>query len=248
MEEVLAGLGFTPKDIVVYRYVLEHGGQTAAAIAGACGEKRANTYVILEGLNAKGVITVDNARAVRTFSATHPSSLQKLVQDEQARQARLVADVKSLLPQLTSAYNLATDKPGIVYLQGAEGFITLLEDMAGSQTEVLLVASNQTPSDFQVLKRFRQLLLKRKQGGVITRAIFHHNGRETELARIFSERGMNLRFLGDEEYTGELAIYEDNVVFTVYEPSLVVTVMTNQAIATTMRQLFEQLWQKSTAK
>lgn len=245
MQQAMESLGFSLKEIVAYRYLLDHGRQTAAVVAAACGEKRANTYGILDNLVEKGIVETDDSQAVRTYRAAHPGVLHSLAQEAQARQASVTNDIKLLMPQLTAAYNLATDKPGVVYMQGSEGFMTLLEDMARSTTEVLLVASNRTPSDPVTLKRFRELLAIRKSAGVTTRAIFHHNAREIEFVRIFAERGMQLRFLGDNEYTGELVIYEDNVVFTVYEPSLIVTILTNQTIAVTMRQLFEQLWQGS---
>lgn len=243
MEDILQQLGFTTKEAAVYRCLLERGSQTAAVVAKTCGEKRANTYVLLENLVTRGLATTSDDNPVRTFAAAHPSVLQKLIAEEQNRQLRLAAEFKAALPQLVSTYNLTNNKPGVVHMVGEEGFLTLLDNMTRSSTEVLLVASNKLPTDPRVLKRFRELLVERKKAGIKTRALFHHNAQESSFARLFAERGMDLRFLGDDEYTGELVIYEDNVVFTVYEPSLVVTVITNTAIAATMRQLFEHLWQ-----
>lgn len=45
---------------------------------------------------------------------------------------------------------------------------------------------------------------------------------------------MDVRFLGPKECKGELAVYEDNAVFTFYDPSLVVTVIINNYISGTM--------------
>lgn len=126
-------------------------------------------------------------------------------------------------------------------MAGSDGFERLLGDMVRSKTEVLLVASNDIPDD-ETLKLFRQLLIERKNNGVKTRALFHRATYSERIKEEFNERGMEVRFIGDTPFKGEVALYEDNAVFTVYDPSLIVTVLTNKHIADTMRALFEQLW------
>jgi hypothetical protein len=54
-----------------------------------------------------------------------------------------------------------------------------------------------------------------------------------------------VRFIGKDIYPGELVVYEDKCAFTVYQPELIVTIITNESIAATMRQLFDELWDRA---
>jgi sugar-specific transcriptional regulator TrmB len=245
VESILQQLGFTEKEIDVYLLLIDNGPKTAAELTKLSGDKRSNTYMVLDSLLMKRVITADDQKPIRTFAAASPRVLKKIVTDEQERQKQLASALDSVMSKLSSRYALAIDKPGITYMQGAEGFMTLLRDMTRSTTEVQLIASNKVPTDTQVLKDFRQLLVKRKKAGIRTRAIFHRDNRSALQKDLFAARGIELRFLGETEFDGEVAIYEDNVAFTVYEPSLMVMVITNPSISTTMRTVFEQLWESA---
>ena len=247
MQDSLTKIGLTSKEAQIYLYLLENGYRTAAQLADAIGEKRTNIYMLLEGLKEKQVLTVDESKRVRVFGAADPGQLQKLLQREQEKQQQALGALKVVLPQLRVQYSLTSDKPGVTHTAGEEGYKLLLDDMVRSTTEVLLVASNDVPPNSSVLDELRNRLYKRKEAGVRTRALFHSDEKRDSHKAEFAERGIELRFLGEQPFRGEVVVYEDNVTFTVYEPSLVVTVVTNKAIADTMRIMFEALWDKAEA-
>jgi hypothetical protein len=127
-------------------------------------------------------------------------------------------------------------------MPGEQGLLRLLDDMVRSSTEVLLVASDK--ADVEKIGGFKDKLLQRKANSVHTRALAEDHDRERR-RDMYAERGMELRFLGELPYNGEVVIYENNVVFTVYEPSIITTVVTNEHIAQTMRTMFEGLWRQA---
>jgi len=243
MEEALIKLGLSNKEAKLYLLLLEHPERTAAQVAEAMQEKRTNVYALLESLQEKGLIGVDGAHKIKRFNATDPSVLNEYLQKEQERHMQAAASLRAAMPRLRSVHSLATNKPGVVHMAGMQGVQTLLEDMVRSTSEVLLVASNDVPSDTSDLELFRELLMQRKAAGVRTRALFHKGPHETRIREAFASRGFETRFMGDQPYKGEVVLYEDNTVFTVYDPSLMVTVVTNQYITDTMRAMFEELWQ-----
>lgn len=246
MEDTLYQLGFTPKEAKAYLLIVENGAKTASELARLSGEKRANTYMILESLLSKKVIAANDDSPVRLFTAINPKvALRNLMHSQMERQKHIQAALESALPHLTSQFTLAGNRPGVTHMQGAEGFMTLLKDMLVSTTEVKLVASNWVPADPEVLKQFRQMLVKRKKAGVKTRAIFHKDAQTPVQKELFAQRGIEMRVLGEKPFEGEVVLYENNVAFTVYEPTLLVTVITNPAIAATMSTLFEELWTKA---
>ena len=244
MEDVLQQIGLSDKETKLYLLLLNNPKLTAQELAMQSDIKRTNVYMLLENLTEQSLIIADDS-PVRRFSVSEPHSLQKLVQRKQEKHRQVSAALSAAMPQFRSQYSLATDKPGVIHMAGTEGFEQLLEDAVRSKTEILLVASNDVPNDETTLARFRNLLVKRKEAGVGTRALFHDGIHRQKIEKDFTERGIDVRFLGTIPFKGEVAIYEDNTTFTVYDPSLVVTVITNTHITATMRTLFEQLWTKA---
>jgi len=241
MEEILLQLGLTDKEVTLYLLLLQSPNQTAQQLADQTDIQRTNVYRLLDNLLAQGLIAADNS-SVKQFAAAEPQSLQKLLQSKQTELKQTASSLSALMPSFRSQYSLSLDKPGVFHMAGSDGFERLLEDMVRSKTEVLLVASDDVPSDEETLKRFRDLLIERKNNGVVTRALFHNGDNNKQIRTVFSERGIEVRFIGNTPFKGEVALYEDNAAFTVYDPSLIVTVLTNKHIAGTMRALFEQLW------
>jgi len=243
MEELLQQLGFNPKESEFYMHLLNEGHKTAAQISTEMKEPRTNTYMVLESLAEKGVIEMGEAKKVRTYAAKDPSSLMALLKKQQESQKRLAAALQAELPRLKSVHALATDKPGVVHMNGLDGYKAMLNSVIQSGAkEVLVIPSDEIlnyPDVYEVLK---SSLFARKAQGIPSRAIFPESVRLLLDMAQFKERDFALRFIGNEEFPGEVAIYGDSVVFTVYHPTLMNTVITNASIARTMRILFEQLW------
>lgn len=241
MEEILLQLGLTDKEAAVYLQLLHSPRQTAQQIAEQTEITRTNTYRIIDNLLDQKLILRDDS-PVSKFSTADPQMLQQLLADKQLTLKQTAKSLSAAMPSFRSQYSLSTNKPGVVHMAGFEGFERLLTDMVSSKTEVLLVASDEFPLDESELQRFRNLLIERRDNGVLTRALFHNASYKDRIRTEFSERGIDVRFIGNSPFRGEVIIYEDNVAFTVYNPTLVTTVITNSAIASTMRQLFEHSW------
>lgn len=244
MKEILSQIGLQDNEIDVYLLLLSSPLLTVQQIADSTKIKRTNVYRIIDNLIDQKLVIRDESPVSR-FSVTEPQSLQKIIEEKQLALKQTAKTLSLSMPSFRSQYSLSLDKPGVVHMAGREGFERLLKDMISSQTEVLLVASNDVPSDEDTLKRFRELQLEMRDAGVTTRALFHNASFKDRIRHEFTERGFNVRFIGDAPFRGEVILYEDNVVFVVYDPSIVVTIVTNQHIVTTMRLLFEQVWQAS---
>jgi sugar-specific transcriptional regulator TrmB len=242
MEEIWTEIGLGPKEVLVYQLLLQQGSQTATQLAEVAAEGRTNMYALLDGLTEKGLVVADRSKRVALFKPTDPMNLQRLVQARQVSFQQVANGLQTLMPGLRSQYSLSSDKPGVVHMAGAEGLLRLLDDMVRSRTEVLLVASDK--ADVEGIEGFKERLLRRKENGIRTRALAHDHDRDRRRT-MYAERGMELRFLGELPFTGEVVVYEDNVAFTVYEPQLITTVVTNPFIAETMRTLFENLWMQA---
>lgn len=240
MHDVLLQLGLSDKQILLYEMLLKTPHQTAQKLANATGIKRTNVYRLLDELERQELIISGNDK-VKTFATSEPQALQKLLQRKQSELKQTAGSLSAILPALRSQYSLSLDRPGVVYMVGEDGLEQLLLDMIHAKTEVLLVAGDE-PQDETTLKRFRELIMQRKENGVLTRALFHDGDHRARIRQKFTDRGFTTRFLPTPPFDSEVVLYEDNVVFSVYDPTLITTIITNKQFASTMRSLFETLW------
>lgn len=241
MEETLYQVGLNEKEAAIYLLLLKTPDLTAQQLAEATDIKRTNVYRLLDALVEQELVVPDTS-PVKRFRAAEPQALQKLLRNKQAELKQASQSLSSAMPTLRSQYSLSLDKPGVVHMAGSVGFEQLLTDMVSSETEVLIVASDDYPTDEAVFTRFEELIQQRKDCGVRTRALFHDCDYRDVIERKFQARGFDVRFIGTTPFKGEVVLYEHNTAFTVYDPSLITTVVTNQHITGTMRTLFEELW------
>ena len=241
MYDTLIDLGLQDKEAELYLLLLKTPRQTAGELAEQTDIKRTNVYRLLDSLVAQELVASSDS-PVKRFYTTEPQKLESLLRKRQLALKQSARLLSTAMPDIKSQYALSTSKPGVTYMAGNEGFIRLLENMLSANTEVLLVASNDLPSNLETLRQFRELLAERRSRGIPTRALFHDGPHRERIRVEFADRGIDVRFIGETPFHGEVVLYDDNTAFTVYDPSLIVTIVTNAEITDTMRQLFEQLW------
>lgn len=247
MNELFIQLGLHEKEARLYQFLLEQTAMTAASIAKHIDESRTNTYMILERLEQNGLVESDDSKAVRRYLAADPQVLRRLLVAQQSNLKQANTALNQALPKLQSLYNLGQLKPGVVYLEGLDGLKTLLDDVARSGEEVLIIPSEHSPNVPEAWKVLQEGVNKRAKLGVKTRIIFPEGARENlEFDRLKGQE-YNIRFWGGRDYPGELVVYGDKCVFTTYHPQVINTILTDAVISQTLRMLFEDLWDRAKA-
>lgn len=245
MLEILKQLGLNEKEAQFYLVLLEHEALTTAELAKATGESRTNAYMIIEKLQAMRLVESDSS-PVKRYTAVNPVQLQRILAEKQEDLKALNAQLRSILPGLSSKYQLAHHKPGVVYRQGLEGLRESFDDMTRTGKEVIIFNSDVSVQNEEAFAVILKSLKERKKRGIKSRALLHDAGREYPgIAEWPKKRNVNVRFSGDIPYEGEVAIYSDKCAFTVYMPEIIVTTITNPVIADTMRRVFENLWEQA---
>lgn len=244
MESLLIELGLNDKEAKVYLFLLEEGEQTATQIANGTRESRTNTYMILERLLNEGLVGTNNNSAVRRFTANNPLNLQKRLLGEQQRLKQANAALQTAMPSLNSLFNLGQHKPGVLYLEGLNGFKTLLEDNARTNKRIDLLASDEAMENQAAWELLQKGTTKRAARGISTRGLFHVSSKKHwQQIKKWENKNYEVRRWGKEPLPGEIVIYGDKVAFTVYKPAFIVAVTTDAVMAQTFRIIFEQLWQ-----
>ena len=105
---------FNEKESAVYLACLQLGKSTATKIAKKAGIKRPTTYLILDKLNQRGVVSIQQTTTTTYFIPTHPNKLLTILKDKE----RLVNE---LLPSLLALYKNQTQKLNVEMFEGEDG-------------------------------------------------------------------------------------------------------------------------------
>ncbi len=107
-EELLAELGLSKNDSLVYLTLLREGKNNPTVISKKSGIFRANVYGSLERLKVKGLVSEINEDKKRFFQASNPNALLTLLKEKELR-------LKSILPELVLDHQLAQKNEVEVY-------------------------------------------------------------------------------------------------------------------------------------
>lgn len=131
---LLKKLGFSEKEIAVYRAVLEHGPAPVRTIAAKSAVNRGTSYDILRALMEQGLVSYFHKQKRQYFVAEPPEKLLTMIEAKTAALAAAKAEVQAALPELASLMSKAREKPVVKYYEGASGVRTMLADVLETQS------------------------------------------------------------------------------------------------------------------
>ncbi len=141
--EQLKQAGLTAHQAALYEALLKGGPQTARKATLEAAVPRTLGYAVLEQLIELGLVKKDDS-PVAKFSAAHPNVLQERIEATAKSAERAAIALKSSLPDLASAFNLATGKPGIQFFEGREGIKEVLYDSLSAKSEIRAYIDNES--------------------------------------------------------------------------------------------------------
>lgn len=233
--EVLEKVGLDAKEASVYLALLELGTASVMSIAQKAGLKRPTTYLILDDLEARGLVSQVPQMKKTLYTAESP---EKLVGDLRKKEELF----KRFLPDLLALHNAKKEKPQVQLFTGKEGVLEVYEKIYASG-EVTFFA---TLGDLQrvlpsvvkeVAKRAREHKLK-------IREILSGSEADKAYARsIVLDEYYDLRFLPPGmQFLTDNAIFRDSVAFFSFTTHLFAVVITSKEIVGSLRTLFNMAW------
>jgi len=141
----LKNLGLSEKEAKVYLAALELGSSSVQKIGRKAGVNRATTYVMIESLIKRGLVSSFEQGKKRFFAATHPSQLVRLIRQKELDIQELKENLeKDLLPQLLSIHNIAGDKPKVRFFEGKAGLQAMADELKRTKEKLTTKFSDTT--------------------------------------------------------------------------------------------------------
>ena len=165
LEKYLQDIGLSDKEASVYLALLAFDHTSVIELAAKTKINRSTTYVVLESLAKKGLVSETTIGKKTHYQAEPPERLEtyverrKVVLEEQAKRLR------DIIPQIKTIQRETGERPLVKYFEGREGIISANEEFYSTRAdskETYIIYSKDLVDDIftpQERERYRNIRL-----------------------------------------------------------------------------------------
>ena len=242
LESELKKLGLSDKESKVYLASLTLGQATAADIAKHSGVNRATTYVIIEELKSKGLMSSFDKDKKTFFAPEPPEQLEKLFEIEQRKLQDNFKELSKIIPDLQNLFESKGERPKVRFYEGKEGLDTIKD-------EILKVSDKEIFAFFPVddldtvfnEAEVRKYFERRVKKGIKVWGIYNRaKGPFEKIAE-----GYSLRIIPKNIFpiAVDITIFSDRVAVSSLQGKLIGVIIENKEIAKTFQTIFKLAWE-----
>ncbi|MBU0648685.1 hypothetical protein KJ969_01065 [Patescibacteria group bacterium] len=241
----LKNLGLSDKEAKVYLAALELGPQPVQEIAKRASVNRATTYVMIESLTRRGLMSSFDKGKKRYFSAEEPDRLLSILKSEEREIREKEGLIKKIMPDLLAIYAAQEHKPRVRFFEGLEGVQSIQQDILASGGKYMDSAID--VDEYRKHYRDEDFLDYRKkleQKKLKHRIIFTTQGpppyEKSEIERL----NMQVKYLPKEKFIfpGEMNLYGDRVALFTYKGKVIGVIIESVGINQMLRALYNLAW------
>jgi len=240
IEGILKNVGLNEREIRVYLATLELSESTVFPISKKANIKRTYCYDILETLQSKGLVSYFEKNNRRQYTAENPSKIAENLKNN-------LDDFKAILPDLRAIYNRSPKKPRVRYYEGAEGIITLYNEVLKDKPKELLAISSPHKIERKIGDFFSDYLKKTAENKIHSRdLITKEDLKKSHFSKLINPEFQKVRILPvDVKMSTDTMIYENKIVMISYSDDIHAVVIESDEISASQKMIFEVLWQIS---
>lgn len=246
-QKELKKLGLKDKEASVYVACLELGPASVQQVSRKAKVVRATTYVVLDSLAERGLVTQYKEGKKTLFSAEPPRQLLRLLEKREEEISQYKHELEQLLPELQMIVKSGDDRPHIRYFDGKEGLHSMRQEIVrySEPGEEIL---NFTPLDHLsaiFAEREDSFYKQRTAKRIRSKTIFTTKSVKQK-EKMFAEidKANQRRFIEPEKFPSPsgMTIYRDRIAIGSFTGKIGGVVIESPTMAAMMRNLFELAW------
>lgn len=239
----LGHFGLSEKEAAVYLASLELGPAPVQDISHKGKVNRATTYVMIETLMSRGLMSSFVRGKKRFYASESPERLRAVLTLQRRELEQKEKEFDTVYPMLSALYNAEGAKPQIRYLEGMEGVKTvreLFETLKGEIIHFSPFEPQDTPHELQHGhdEYTRNLIAQ----NVVYRALL---AMETpDLDRVPKHPNVEVRLVPRAQFPvdAEITVRGNTICLYSFKSAVLAVVITSQEIANGFRSLFDLAW------
>jgi len=243
----LISLGLSEKEALVYLASLESGPLTAQDLSRRSNVNRATTYVMIETLAARGMMSTFMKGKRRFFVAESPERLLSILRLQRKEIEEKEEELKSLLPRLQALHNTGTEKPVIRYMEGEQAVEFIRTESEKGEAEgaesIEIVPIDDVDKFFDHKDQLKHYKVLESTGKKIKTLVVSENPEHVLLEHFHGD----VRILPYNKFPihAEITVKKEVTNFLVYKTSLLAVQLKSEKIADAMRAIFELAWESA---
>jgi len=233
----LKNAGLSENEAKVYLAALELGETSVYRLAKKSRVKRTTTYLAVESLKEKGLMSGYNRDNVAICFAENPKKLSERLEEKKNA-------VDKIMPELLAFTNLIDKKPKIRYFEGKEAYKEVFSDVLKYPDSEMLGTFNEKFWDWEGYFT-GYFMPKRKEKKIWDRSLFRDSPEMRAIAQKINEYLSQTRLVTSENFKVEIemVLYGGNKVgFVSYEEEMAI-IIESQKIHDTQKGFFEVIWE-----
>ncbi len=235
--EELKNSGLSENEAKVYLAALELGETSIYRLAKKSGVKRTTTYLAVESLKEKGLMTSYNRNNIAVCVAESPKKLTDSLEEKKK-------SLEKIMPELLAFNNLIDKKPKIRFYEGDEAYREVFSDVLKYPDQEMLGTFNEKFWDYE--KYFTGFFMpERKKRKIWARILFRDSSALRAVTQDESEHFFKSKLVPSEKFRIEIemVVYGKNKVGFVSYDEKIAVIIESQKIHDTQKSFFEVIWE-----
>lgn len=231
LQKIMQDLGLSEKESKIYLALLRLRESLPSIISKKSEIKRPTTYLILDQLIQKGLVSHVEKGKITYFQAVNPRTLLE-------HQHNKYTALQKAIPELLSLHEAYSSTPQMSVFEGKEGIIKIMEDTLTAKTELLCWANVEKAVGY--LKDYYQTYIRKKvKNKLWLRGILNDSSLAQRFKKTGKEELREVYLIPKEKFPfeNEINIYDDKVAIISHDDKIGVIIQ-NKSIADTQRAIF----------
>ncbi len=246
MQKELQDIGLAEKEAKVYLAALEIGRATADQLAKHSKIVRSTTYVQIEALMQKGLMSTYEEGKKTYFTPESPELLKRLLTKQKEDIGAKERELTDFLPDLLRQFEGAGERPVVRFFSGKEGITATREEVLTSkEKKTYTIFSYEHLRNLYSEKELDDYSDRRRAFGIHSQGIQVHKP-------YFLKAGIDAlterRFLSPEVFpfsTIEITIYDNKTSIRSLEGTIFGMIIESEHISKGMKTIFSFLWERA---
>jgi len=243
-EKELQKLGLSDKEAKVYLSSLELGPSPVQVIARKAGVNRATTYVMIESLIDRGLMSSFEKGKKRFFTAESPEQLMVLLRKEEAEIREKEKSFGEILPELKAIFASAEEKPRVKFYEGIEGLKAIQNDILKSKYGSLeeIVSLDDCYRVFPPHPKDHRQMIAQKTKDISVKVLY-----TSEKGKILAakEGKRERRYIPPDQFSfsTEINIYGNKIAIATCKGKIMGVIIESREISEALRAIFNLAWE-----
>jgi sugar-specific transcriptional regulator TrmB len=242
LQQELEKIGLSEKEAKVYLAGLAIGPATAQTLAAKAVVNRPTTYVMIESLIQRGLMSSFEKGKRRFFVAADPEKLKFLCEQEQVLISEKLGLLKNFLPALKK-YSSHAEQPVVTMFEGEVGLKIVQEDLikiSRVTKNIDNIAALDPARKISSSEDMSPLWSDLMNSGVKIRTLYT----SSTTGDFPKKKNWQTKKIPSElfDFSGEISIYGNKVAALAVKQKTLGIIVESKEIADTMRVLFNLAW------